>query len=62
MPVPRDDAGPTVDAELLTALAAACRDREQLRFDYRTHRGDEQPRKVEPYRAVNWGRRWYLVA
>jgi predicted DNA-binding transcriptional regulator YafY len=41
---------------------AACRDRERLRFDYRSHDGTEARRDVEPYRLVNWGRRWYLVA
>ena len=34
---------PTVDPEMLTALAAACRDRERLRFDYRGHDGDDEP-------------------
>ncbi|HEX5198464.1 helix-turn-helix transcriptional regulator [Paractinoplanes rhizophilus] len=60
--VPRDDQGPRVDAGTLSALAAVCRDRERLRFDYRSHDGSESRREVEPYRLVNWGRRWYLVA
>lgn len=60
--VPRDAPGPRVDADTLTALAAACRDHERLRFDYRSHDGSESRREVEPYRLVNWGRRWYLVA
>ncbi|GGS17636.1 helix-turn-helix transcriptional regulator [Actinokineospora fastidiosa] len=60
--VPADDAGPRVSAEVLTVIAAACRDREQLRFDYRAHDDSESRRVVEPYRLVNWGRRWYLVA
>ena len=47
---------------MLTALAAACRDHERLRFDYHDHTGAATPRTVEPYRLVNWGRRWYLVA
>ncbi|HEY3506425.1 MAG TPA: YafY family protein [Actinocatenispora sp.] len=59
--VPRDDPGPRVDADTLSALAAACRDHERLRFDYRSHDGSESRRDVEPYRLVNWGRRWYLV-
>ncbi|WP_037307883.1 helix-turn-helix transcriptional regulator [Amycolatopsis orientalis] len=62
IPVPRDDAGPRVDAKTLTVLTAACRDHEQMRFGYRAHDGSESVRKVEPYRLVNWGRRWYLVA
>lgn len=59
--VPRDDLGPRVDADTLSSLAAACRDHERLRFDYRSHDGSESRREVEPYRLVNWGRRWYLV-
>jgi predicted DNA-binding transcriptional regulator YafY len=53
--------GPTVDAEVLTTVAAACRDRERLRFDYRDHRGAATVRTVEPHRLVAWARRWYLV-
>jgi predicted DNA-binding transcriptional regulator YafY len=58
--VPGD--GPTVDAGVLTAIAAATRDRERLRFDYRHHDGSDSVRDVEPHRLVSWGRRWYLVA
>jgi predicted DNA-binding transcriptional regulator YafY len=58
--VPGD--GPTVDAGVLTAIAAATRDRERLRFDYRHHDGSSSVRDVEPHRMVSWGRRWYLVA
>jgi predicted DNA-binding transcriptional regulator YafY len=53
---------PSVSADVLTAITAACRDRERLRFDYRSHDGTASRRDVEPYRLVNWGRRWYLVA
>ncbi|WP_204072492.1 helix-turn-helix transcriptional regulator [Planotetraspora phitsanulokensis] len=60
--VPRDGAGPVVDPEVLTTLAAACRDHELLRFGYRDHAGSAGLRTAEPYRLVNWGRRWYLVA
>jgi predicted DNA-binding transcriptional regulator YafY len=56
------DRGPRVDPAVLTVIAAACRDRERMRFDYRDHRGAASVRSVEPYRLVNWGRRWYLVA
>ncbi|MFD8498348.1 helix-turn-helix transcriptional regulator [Amycolatopsis sp. NPDC059657] len=62
VPVPRDEQGPRVDANLLSMLAAACRDHERLRFEYRAHDGSATRRQVEPYRLVNWGRRWYLVA
>ncbi|MGH3648253.1 MAG: helix-turn-helix transcriptional regulator [Micromonosporaceae bacterium] len=59
--VPPDRIGPTVDAAVLTELSAACRDHERVRFDYLSHGGDPSRRDVEPYRLVNWGRRWYLV-
>ena len=54
--------GPTVDAEVLTAIAATIRDRQRLRFDYARHDGSASVRDVEPHRMVSWGRRWYLVA
>jgi predicted DNA-binding transcriptional regulator YafY len=60
--VPVSSLGPMVDPEVLTALAAACYDHERLRFDYRDHRGIASLRRVEPYRLVSWGYRWYLVA
>jgi predicted DNA-binding transcriptional regulator YafY len=62
IPVPPDRQGPKVSADTLTAISAACRDRERLRFDYQSHEGTTSRRDVEPYRLVNWGRRWYLVA
>jgi predicted DNA-binding transcriptional regulator YafY len=52
---------PTVDPSLLTALAAAIAGRERLRFAYHRHDGAESERRVEPYRLVSAGRRWYLV-
>jgi predicted DNA-binding transcriptional regulator YafY len=53
---------PTADANLLATIAAACRDCERLHFRYRSHDGTASRRAVEPYRLVNLGRRWYLVA
>jgi predicted DNA-binding transcriptional regulator YafY len=53
---------PTVDAVVLTALAAACRDHQRLRFDYRDHDGSTSVRSVEPHRLVHDRGRWYLVA
>jgi predicted DNA-binding transcriptional regulator YafY len=55
-------AGPTVDPQSLTAIAAACRDAERLRFAYRGRAGVESRREVEPHSLVNLGRRWYLLA
>lgn len=52
----------TVDTRALTMIAAACRDNERLRFDYRSHAGEASVRDVEPHRVVHDGRRWYLVA
>lgn len=50
------DADPAVDPATLTAVAAAVRDHEWLRFD---HAGER--RLVEPYRLASWERRWYLL-
>ena len=52
----------TIDPSVLTALAAACRDRERLRFDYTAHSGAVSRRSTEPYRIVHREGRWYLVA
>jgi predicted DNA-binding transcriptional regulator YafY len=60
--VPVSFSGPTVEPHLLSTIAAACRDEEVLRIDYRKHDGTESTRSVEPFRMVHAGRRWYLVA
>lgn len=54
--------GPLVDPGHLTVIAAACRDRERLRFAYVSRGGEETRRETEPHSLVNLGRRWYLVA
>jgi predicted DNA-binding transcriptional regulator YafY len=54
--------GPHVEGGLLALIAATARDREIMRFRYADHSGAGTERRVEPYRLVNWGRRWYLVA
>lgn len=59
---PLTAAGPTVDAETLTIIAAACRDHQQLRFPYASTQGEPTKRLVEPQGLVHTGRRWYLVA
>ncbi|MET7335066.1 WYL domain-containing protein [Nonomuraea sp. NPDC005650] len=62
MTVPMTADGSAVDPDSLTRIAAACRDHEILRFDYRAHDGVHSRRSAEPYRLVTTGRRWYLVA
>lgn len=52
----------TVDLDALSVLASACRDHEEVRFDYRRKDGEDSRRLVEPHRMVTAGRRWYLVA
>jgi predicted DNA-binding transcriptional regulator YafY len=54
--------GPTVDAEVLSVIAGACRDHQRLRLDYRDHDGSASVRTVEPHRLVHDRGRWYLVA
>ncbi|MEW2358932.1 WYL domain-containing protein [Spirillospora sp. NPDC029432] len=61
-PIGGPPAGPAVAPETLAVLAAACRDRERLRFAYRDRGGACGRRLVEPYGLVSAGRRWYLVA
>ncbi|TDE21377.1 WYL domain-containing protein [Actinomadura sp. 6K520] len=61
-PLAGPPAGPRADPRTLTVLAAACRDRERLRFTYRGADGAESARVAEPYGLVPAGRRWYLVA
>ncbi|GAB2457259.1 helix-turn-helix transcriptional regulator [Jatrophihabitans fulvus] len=53
---------PSLDGAALGTMTAAARDREILRFAYGDAKGAATERRVEPYRVVNWGRRWYLVA
>ncbi|HLI31472.1 MAG TPA: YafY family protein [Solirubrobacteraceae bacterium] len=54
--------GADVQPRDLVQIAAACRDRERLRFDYIRRDGAQSTRDVEPHALVNHGRRWYLVA
>lgn len=51
-----------VDSETLLALARGCRETERVTFDYAAANGAESSRRVEPYRLVATGRRWYLMA
>ncbi|MGD3112844.1 helix-turn-helix transcriptional regulator [Streptomyces sp. YGL11-2] len=56
------EAGADVDPAVLTTVALACRDTEQLRFSYSAADGRITDRHVEPHRLVCLRRRWYLVA
>ena len=51
-----------IDSDVLAILASACRDHEEVRFDYRRRDGEDSRRLVEPHQMVTAGRRWYLVA
>ncbi len=55
-------AGPTVDPDVLTAVAGAIHDRERLRFHYTDHDRQSSRRDSEPHRLVHVDRRWYLLA
>ena len=54
--------GDVIDPEALSLLSVACRDSEEVRFDYRRGDGEESRRLVEPHQLVTVGRRWYLLA
>ncbi|MGP4019641.1 helix-turn-helix transcriptional regulator [Saccharopolyspora sp. 5N708] len=54
--------GPQVDAATLATIAAACRDRELLSFDYAKRSGAATSRRVEPHNLVAAAGLWYLVA
>jgi predicted DNA-binding transcriptional regulator YafY len=54
--------GPQVDAGTLATIAAACRDREILSFDYEKRGGATESRRVEPHSLVAVVGLWYLVA
>jgi predicted DNA-binding transcriptional regulator YafY len=58
LPVP--GSAPALDAAVLTTIATACRDREQLRFDYTGQDGTSSYRIVEPYRLARARSHWYL--
>lgn len=58
--VPGEDSG--VQPEMLIELGHAVRASERVRLDYRDRVGRDSERRVEPYRIVVLGRRWYLLA
>jgi predicted DNA-binding transcriptional regulator YafY len=55
-------AGPAVDPQVLSTIAAAVQARERLRFDYEAADGRTGLRTVEPQQLVHTRGRWYLVA
>lgn len=54
--------GPQIDADVLAALAGACRDQTRLHFAYVARDERATQRIVEPAAVVYSGHRWYLVA
>jgi predicted DNA-binding transcriptional regulator YafY len=48
--------------DLLVTLAQACRAGERVRLGYADREGRTSERRVDPYRLVRSGPRWYLVA
>lgn len=59
---PQAPRGGPVPAELLGALALACRDHEQIRFAYTAADGARTRRLAEPHSLVSADRKWFLVA
>jgi predicted DNA-binding transcriptional regulator YafY len=51
-----------VDAAVLVELAQACRAGLRVRLAYAPRSGEAGERRVDPYRLVRSGPRWYLVA
>ncbi len=60
--VPLHAGNPSIDAAVLTTLAGASRDHQQVSFRYLDRRGKATRRRVEPHGLVHAGSRWYLVA
>ncbi len=56
----RGDTG--IDPARLRVLTTAAAHRQIVRFEYRTPTGVRSQRRVEPYRLVSAGQRWYLLA
>jgi predicted DNA-binding transcriptional regulator YafY len=54
--------GPQVDPSALAVIGQACRDHEEIRFEYQRRDGEASRRLVEPHQLVSTGRRWYLLA
>jgi predicted DNA-binding transcriptional regulator YafY/fructosamine-3-kinase len=59
--LPLPGAQALVDPVVLTVIATAARDRQQIRFRYTSHDGTQGIRAAEPHHLVHTGRRWYLL-
>ncbi|WP_037042028.1 helix-turn-helix transcriptional regulator [Pseudonocardia halophobica] len=55
----RDGAAPAAD--VLLGLGEAVRDRRRVRLDYRSWRGEESTRELDPYGLVFHSGRWYVT-
>lgn len=51
-----------VDADVLVTLAQACDGHERALMTYEDREGRASERRLEPYKLVATGRRWYLLA
>lgn len=56
------DSHTAAPVDVLTQIAAACRDHQRLKLTYCDREGKASERRVEPLRLAHAGRRWYLVA
>ncbi len=59
---PLDQPDRQVDSRVLAVLAAAARNHEMVGFGYGDHDATHSNRRVEPYRLVSMGTRWYHLA
>jgi hypothetical protein len=57
----RPDDRAAVAPRALALLAQACRDHEEVGFDYRRRAGEDSRRRVRPHGLASLDRRWYLV-
>src|SRR5882757_4122427 len=56
-----DQSDSSVEPDVLMSLARACRDHEHVAAGYVDLHGNNTQRRLEPYRLVTTGRRWYLL-
>lgn len=54
--------GPGVDADVLVTLSHGVHEGVQVRMDYVARDGRATQRRIEPYRVLALGKRWYLFA